>query len=158
MNGFAGFVNYKQDFLFDIPNVTDCLWKMAGALGAGCGNGIDVLENNGAFVWNSVIPIHGKNYCFKTKDDVCYFFYKGCLNMPDGPHCGAFFMPRGKRLCLFSNKEGLPVYYNLCEEKGLTFGTVPQAIHCCKIQSKQKTLEPGYMIEYDMKGLSIRLL
>ena len=148
MNGFAGFVDYSLNFLFEMPDVTKCLWKMADVLEGGVKYGIDVLEDTGAFIQNSRVPIKTTDYYFRTGEDVYYLFSKGLprpgrimaqlalaggrdlcevaariaveiIDEFDGPFCGVLFAPGQKELLLFRSPKGAPVYYDYdCNSRG----------------------------------------
>ncbi|MCL2702995.1 MAG: hypothetical protein FWE91_05230 [Defluviitaleaceae bacterium] len=149
MSGFAGFVNYTADFLHDMPRVTGLLWKMAETLGGGLRYGIDVLENNGAFVQNSVVPLRGADY-YRRRGENAYYLFCGDIRRP---LCGAFFLPGEKKLYLFRVRDGKPLYYEHLEGFGLIFGTTPRAIETVKKYGPYKALTPGHIVVYDTRGL-----
>jgi hypothetical protein len=153
MSGFAGLCNYTTNFLYDIPRITAYLWEMAGKIGNGCRYGIDVVEHNGAFVQNSVFPLSGSDYYFKYNDNSFYYFWNGAATFPHG---GVFFHPDKKRLLLFRNTCGAPVYYANTTENGLVFGSSSEAIDILINRDKQKTLESGKAIIYDPQGFVIK--
>ncbi|MDR1706146.1 MAG: hypothetical protein LBS19_15890 [Clostridiales bacterium] len=171
MGGFAGFVNYSVNYLNDIGSATNRLWRMAGVLGGCCHCGFDVLEDTGAFVQNSYVPIPACDYYLREEDRVYYLFHSGLLCPKDQlcsavrkagvlmplkmscPCAGAFFMTSEKRLVLFRSRGGASLYYALGDE--LVFGTSRKAfdpIHAVSL------IEPGTCAVYDAGGLSIKPL
>ena len=153
MSGFAGFVNYTANFLFDLPRVTGRLWEMAGMIGGGVKHGIDVVEENGAFVKNSFVPLKSSDYYRKAGINACYLFSKGSA---DKPLCGAFFLPREKTLYLFRLSGGEPVYYEELDGYGLVFGTTPRVFELFEKHTEHSELDEGKIVVYDVQGLTVQ--
>ena len=157
MSGFAGFVNYDANFLLDIDAVTGRLWEMAGALGGGVWHGIDVVEQNGAFIQNSSVPLSGGDYCRKDGKRVCYLFKKGHMGWDEARRhlkCGAFFLPGTGALYLLRVKGGAPIYYKAVGDT-LVFATSPQVLGVYDEESPYSELAEGFVAVYDATGLKI---
>lgn len=168
MNGFGGFVDYSARFLLDAQDVMARLWKMAEALGGGVKYGIDVLEDNGAFVQNALAPISGADYYQRVDDRVYYLLQKGhpksnkltkalirfgapAINVAKTPICAAFFAPATKILILMRGPKSPPIYYqhNL---NTLTFATSASAF-----PETPKSLEPSSLAVYTPDELKLFL-
>ena len=147
MNGFGGFVNYAANYLYELDKVTGILWKMADALGNGQRFGVDVPEENGAFVLNSRVPLSGGDYYRRDGGRIFYKFINDYMG------CGAFFLPAEKELYLFRGADGEPVYYILIEGNTLVFGTNPDVLRVYSEHDAHETLNPGEGLVFCENGL-----